>query len=120
MKQLTPFVHEGIFHTVELSEGESTELFRTLYANQNYRIAVCSEAQLPKIRFTVMDSDRNVLFTNINTNYTTTWDFTLNTNQQLIIAVEVETIDDTVSDEIPHGCVAVIIGVRKQEIGIRE
>ncbi len=114
VQQLTPFVHEGIFHTVELSEGESTELFRTLYANQNYRIAVCSEAHLPKIKFTVMDSDRNVLFTNVDTHYTTMWDFTLNASQQLIIAVEVETVDDAVSDEITRGCVAVIIGVRKQ------
>lgn len=109
-QQLTPFVHDGLFNVSELSEGESVEFTKTLYANQNYRIVLCSQPYLPKIKLTVMDSDRNVLFSNIDKNYATTWDFTIETNQLLIISVEMETVDDSISGGIARGCVAVLIG----------
>jgi len=109
-KQLAPFAHDGTFNVSELSEGESAELKKTFYANQNYRIVLCSQSQLPKIKLTVMDSDRNVLFSNIDQNYTTVWDFKTETSQYLIISVEVETVDDKVSGEIARGCVALLVG----------
>ena len=108
--QLAPFVHDGKYNVVELSEGESTELNKTFYANHNYRIALCAEPQLPKIKLTVMDSDRNVLFSNVDKNYAIVWDFTLETAQQLLISVEIETVDDRISDEIAKGCVALLAG----------
>ncbi|MCL2327458.1 MAG: hypothetical protein FWC39_02975 [Bacteroidetes bacterium] len=109
-QQLAPFAHDGIFNVSELSEGESTEFTKTFYANQNYRIALCSQSQLPKIKLTVMDSDRNVLFSNIDQNYATVWDFKTEASQRLIISVEVETVDDKVSGEIARGCVALLVG----------
>ena len=45
---LEPYVHDGIFNATELSEGESAELYKTFYSNQNYRIAICGDKQLPK------------------------------------------------------------------------
>ncbi|MDR1761698.1 MAG: hypothetical protein LBR55_04550 [Bacteroidales bacterium] len=109
--QLAPFIHDGVYNVTELAEGESTELHKILHANRSYRIAICSEPQLPNIKCTVMDSDRNVLFSNVDKNYATVWDFTTQASQQLIIALEVETIDDTMSDTIAQGCIALLIGV---------
>lgn len=113
IKQLATFSHDKVFNTIELSEGESAELHKTVQAHKNYRIAVCCETQLPKIKFSVIDSNRNVLFSNINNNYATMWDFKPEENLHLIIAVEIETIDDKVSDEIARGCVAILIGTQK-------
>lgn len=107
---LDPYVHDGIFNATELGEGESAELYKTFYSNQNYRIAICGDSQLPKIKFSIMDADRNVLFTNAKHSFKRVWDFKMEASQQLIISIEVETADDKVSDETARGCVAVLVG----------
>lgn len=107
---LDPYVHDGIFNATELSEGESAELYKTFYSNQNYRIAICGDAQLPKIKFSIMDADRNILFTNAKHSFKRVWDFKMESSQQLIISIEVETNDENISDEIARGCVAVLVG----------
>jgi len=116
--QLEPFVHDGIYNATELSEGESAELYKTFYSNQEYRIAICGEG-LSNIRFTIMDADRNELFTNNDgkgsKKYETVWDFKLESSQQLIISIEVPTDDMNLSDTMTRGCVAVLIGFNADE-----
>ncbi|MCK9563030.1 MAG: hypothetical protein M0R02_09975 [Bacteroidales bacterium] len=107
---LEPFVHDGIFNATELSEGESAELYKTFYSNQEYRIAICGAATLPTIKFQIMDADRNVLFTNQDKNFARIWDFKLEASQQLIISIEVQTDDERLSDTFARGCIAVLIG----------
>ncbi|MBK8808348.1 MAG: hypothetical protein IPO21_17670 [Bacteroidales bacterium] len=108
--ELDPYIHDGIFNATELSEGESAELFKTFYSGQEYRIAVCGDAALPPILFEIMDSDRNVLFSNKDADYAKVWDFKLEASQQLIVSIQVNTNDDKVGDLIAKGCVAVLIG----------
>lgn len=112
---LTPYVHDGIYNATELSEGESAELYKTFYSNQNYRIAICGDASLPKIKFTIMDADRNVLFTNADKNYARVWDFKMESSQQLIISIEVSPNEDKMTDTFARGCVAVLIGFSATE-----
>lgn len=112
---LNPYVHDGIYNATELSEGESAELYKTFYSNQNYRIAICGDASLPRIKFTIMDADRNVLFTNEDQNYARVWDFKMEASQQLIISIEIATVDDVLSDSFARGCVAVLIGFNATE-----
>lgn len=108
--ELDPYIHDGIFNATELSEGESAELFKTFYSGQEYRIAVCGDASLPPVEFEIMDSDRNVLFSNKDADYARVWDFKLEASQQLIVSIQVTTDDDKVGDEIAKGCVGVLIG----------
>jgi hypothetical protein len=112
---LEPYVHDGIYNATELSEGESAELYKTFYSNQNYRIAICGDASLPKIKFSIMDADRNVLFTNQDKNYARVWDFKMESSQQLIISIEVQTSDDKMTDQFARGCIAVLIGFSATE-----
>lgn len=112
---LEPFVHDGIYNATELSEGESAELYKTFYSNQEYRIAICGDASLPQIKFQIMDTDRNVLFTNLDKNFARIWDFKLESSQQLIISIEVQTNDENLSDEFARGCIAVLIGFNADE-----
>jgi hypothetical protein len=108
--QLNPYIHDGIYNATELSEGESAELFKTFYSGQEYRIAVCGGEALPPIEFEIMDSDRNVLFSNKEAGYARVWDFKLEASQQLIVSIQVTTDDDKASDIIAKDCVAVLIG----------
>ncbi|MDA3882052.1 MAG: hypothetical protein PF481_02090 [Bacteroidales bacterium] len=109
---LEPFVHDGIYNATELSEGESAELYKTFYSNQEYRIAICGDANLPTIKFQIMDADRNILFTNQDKDFARIWDFKLEASQQLIISIEVQTDDERISDTFARGCVAVLIGFK--------
>jgi len=113
--ELDPYIHDGIYNATELSEGESAELFKTFYSGQEYRVAVCGDASLPPIEFEIMDSDRNVLFSNKDADYARVWDFKLEASQQLIVSIQVKTNDEKVSDEIARGCVAVLIGFLNTE-----
>ena len=112
--ELLPYVHDGIYNATVLSEGETAELYKTFYSGQQYRIAVCGAKDLPPIHFQVLDADRNVLYDNEKDNYSTTWDFTLDASQQLLISIQVETSDE-LSDEILSGCVSVLVGFFNKE-----
>src|SRR5512133_2726747 len=81
--ELTPYIHDGNFHAAVLSEGEEAELYKTFYSDQQYRIAICGTETLPKIEFKVIDGNKNVLYDNKKNNYATTWDFKLESSQQL-------------------------------------
>ncbi|MCX7954795.1 MAG: hypothetical protein N3A01_06355 [Bacteroidales bacterium] len=107
--ELLPYVHDGIYNATVLSEGETAELYKTFYAGQEYRIAVCGDENLPPIQFQVLDTDRNVLYDNKKHNYAKTWDFKLQSSKQLIISIQVQTAEE-LTDQILSGCVAVLVG----------
>ena len=112
--QLLPYVHDGIFNATVLSEGETAELYKTFYSGQQYRISICKTDELPQIQFQVLDSDRHVLYDNKKDDYSKYYDFKLESSQQLIIAIQVQTKDE-LGDKILSGCVAVLVGFMNVE-----
>ena len=115
-KELTPYVHDGIYNATVLSEGETVELFKTFYSGQEYRLAVCGDKDLPPVEFQVLDQDKNVLYDNKDDNYAHTWDFTLESSQMLVISIQVQT-SDKLSDKIAEGCVSVLVGFLNSDEG---
>ena len=108
--ELAGYIHDGNYHAAILTEGEEAELYKTFYSGQNYRIAVCgSGTSLPPIEFQVMDAYKNVLFDNASDNTETSWDFSVESSQQLKITVKVP-ISDVNVDEPEEGCVAIMFG----------
>ena len=107
--ELTPYIHDGNYHAAILSIGEEAELYKTFYSDTDYRIAVCGSTNLPDIEFRVIDSDRNVLYSNKDKEYSMTWDFRLEASQQLKIFVKVPTAEG-MPEEIDSGCVAIMFG----------
>ena len=107
--ELTPYIHDGNYHAAILSIGEEAELYKTFYSDTDYRIAVCGSTNLPDIEFRVIDSDRNVLYSNKDKEYSMTWDFRLEASQQLKIFIKVPTADG-LPEEIDSGCVAIMFG----------
>lgn len=111
--ELTPYIHDGNFNAAILTEGEDAELFKTFFAGQEYRIAVCSSETLSKVEFNVMDVDRNVLYSNVSRNFAPTWDFKVSATQQLIITVKVHENPPSSNPEvIASGCVAIMFGLK--------
>jgi len=111
--ELVPFIHDGNYHAAILSEGEEAELYKTFYANQQYRVAVCGSDSSSLIEFKVVDANRNVLYSNREHNLSKTWDFKLEASQQLKIVVKVPVSNRKKPDaEILSGCVAIMFGFK--------
>ena len=108
--ELVPYIHDGNYHAAILLEGEEAELYKTFYSGQEYRIAICGSDNLPEIEFQIMDANKNVLYSNKDKDYERVWDFTLESSQQLKIAVIVPVGGDS-SDEPQSGCVAIMFGL---------
>ena len=108
---LHPYIHDGNYHAAILTEGEEAELYKTFYSDQEYRIGICGSDNMGDIEFTVYDASKNVLYTNKDKNYGRTWDFKLQTSQQLKISVKVPPNSDTAA-EPEQGCVAIMFGFK--------
>ena len=111
--ELIPYIHDGNYHAAILTEGEEAELYKTFYSGQEYRIAVCGGPEsIPDVEFQVIDAYKNVLYDNREHNLSRTWDFKLESSQQLKIAVKVPK-SNTVSEYPASGCVAIMFGFKE-------
>ena len=111
--ELTGYIHDGNYHAAILTEGEEAELYKTFYAGQSYRLAICGSEVLPAIEYQVVDAYKNVLYDNRQHSMVGTWDFTLESSQQLKVVVKVPVAEQ--KSEFPNsGCVAIMFGFREK------
>lgn len=111
--ELEPYIHDGNFHAAVLTEGEEAELYKTFYSDTDYRIAICGSDALPNVEFKVIDANKNVLYSNKDHNFSRTWDFKLQSSQQLKILVKVYPSGKN-ADEVVSGCVAIMFGFKEK------
>jgi hypothetical protein len=113
LPELGNYVHDGNYHAAVLVEGEEAELYKTFYSDMEYRVAICGEEKLPNVEFKVLDSNKNVLFSNKDKDgkYTKTWDFKLESSQQLKLIVKVSSLSKP-GDTPVSGCVAIMFGFK--------
>ena len=111
--ELTGYIHDGNYHAAILTEGEEAELYKTFYSGQSYRLAICGSEALPPIEYQVVDAYKNVLYDNRQHNMVGTWDFTLESSQQLKVIVKVPV--SAQKSEFPNsGCVAIMFGFQEK------
>jgi hypothetical protein len=114
LPELGTYTHDGNYHAAVLVEGEEAELYKTFYSDMEYRVAICGEDKLPKVEFKVLDSNKNVLYSNKDSEYSPTWDFRLQSSQQLKIIVKVLTGNQP--EETPaSGCVSIMFGFKTKK-----
>ena len=111
--ELNPYTHDGNYHAAVLTSGEEAELYKTFYSDTDYRISICGAPNLPEIEFRIIDSDRNVLYTNKDNDYSKVWNFRLEASQQLKIFVKVP-VSDGMPEEAASGCVAIMFGFKEK------
>ena len=112
LPELGAYIHDGNYHAAILVEGEEAELYKTFYSDIDYRVAICGEDKLPDIEFKILDSNKNVLYTNKkDATYAKTWDFKLQSSQQLKLIVKVTSFNQP--GETPaSGCVSIMFGFK--------
>jgi hypothetical protein len=105
------YTHDGNYHAAVLVEGEEAELYKTFYSDMEYRVAIVGESKLPAVEFKIMDVNKNVLYSNKDNAYAPTWDFKLQSSQQLKIVVKVSSFNKP-GDTPASGCVAIMFGFK--------
>ena len=109
--ELGAYTHDGNYHAAVLVEGEEAELYKTFYSDMEYRVAVTGEDKIPEVEFKVLDANKNVLYSNKDANYAKTWDFKLQSSQQLKLVVKVNSFNKP-GDTPASGCVAIMFGFK--------
>jgi hypothetical protein len=114
LPELGTYTHDGNYHAAILVEGEEAELYKTFYSDMDYRLAICGEDKLPQVEFRVLDANKNVLYNNKDKDFARTWDFKLQSSQQLKIIVKVSSFNKP--GETPaSGCVAIMFGFKTKK-----
>ena len=109
--ELGVYVHDGNYHAAVLVEGEEAELYKTFYSDMKYRVAIVGEENLSNIEFKVLDASKNVIYSNKDANFAKTWDFELQSSQQLKLVVKVP--EKSKAGETPaSGCVSIMFGFK--------
>ena len=108
---LSPYTHDGNYHAAVLVEGEEAELYKTFYSDMEYRVAVVGEGKLPAVEFSIIDENKNVLYSNKDHNFAKTWDFKLESSKQLKLVVKVSSFNKP-GDVPASGCVAIMFGFK--------
>jgi hypothetical protein len=114
LPELGPYTHDGNYHAAVLVEGEEAELYKTFYSDMEYRVAICGEDKLPNIEFKILDASKNVLYSNKDANYAKTWDFKLQSSQQLKLIVKVTSFNQA-GDTPASGCVSIMFGFKMKK-----
>jgi hypothetical protein len=111
LPELGSYTHDGNYHAAILVEGEEAELYKTFYSDMDYRVAICGEDKLPNVEFRILDSNKNVLYSNKDANYAKFWDFKLQSSQQLKLIIKVNSFNK--QGETPaSGCVSIMFGFK--------
>ena len=111
LPELGAYTHDGNYHAAVLVEGEEAELYKTFYSDMEYRVAICGEDKLPNVEFKVLDASKNVLYSNKDANFAKTWDFRLQSSQQLKLVVKVSSFNQA-GNTPASGCVAIMFGFK--------
>ena len=111
--ELIPYIHDGNYNAAILTEGEEAELYKTFFSDQEYRLSVCGSENLDEIEFKVVDANRKILYNNKDHDMATSWDFKLESSQQLKIVVKVPVKEGEKMD-IESGCVAIMFGFKEK------
>jgi hypothetical protein len=77
-------------------------------------VAIYGEDKLPNVEFKVLDANKNVLYSNKDANYAKTWDFKLQSSQQLKLIVKVSSFNKG-GDTPASGCVSIMFGFKMKK-----
>ena len=110
--KLHPYIHDGSYQAVIMTEGEEAEVYKTIFAGQKYRLYVCADNFLPNVEFVVSDIRRNILFDNRKNNNVKFWDFRPDASQQIKVTIRIpKTQKQSEASEIINGCVGILFGL---------
>ena len=103
----TQYIPDGQFYRALLQGDEQAEFNLTLFGGTTYRVAACSGLSDGNLIFTVLDKDRNVLYSNKEQNNDPYWDLVIANTMDVTIEAQ---LDQT---KAASGCAVMLIGFKK-------
>ena len=94
-----------------LSEGEEAELYKTFYSDMEYRLSICGDEGFHMSNSGFSMPIRMFSIQTRNRKYARTWDFKLQSSQQLRIVIKVPSSGQQ-GGTPASGCVAIMFGFK--------
>ncbi|MBN2663385.1 MAG: hypothetical protein JXR68_07020 [Bacteroidales bacterium] len=101
-----PYISDGQQYRSILTQGEVAEFRMTFFGGATYRIVAASEPADESVIFRLYDQNRNELFSNVNYNQSTYWDFKFTSTLECFIEAELP-------QGKPSGFVIMFIGFKQ-------
>jgi len=111
LPHLQPYIHDGGYQAVIMRSGEEAEVYKMVFAGQQYRLYICVDNQLPGVEFVVSDVRRNILFDNRKSDNVKFWDFKPEASQQIKVTIRIPKLQ---SGETISGCFGILFGLLDQ------
>lgn len=93
------FISTGQEYKAQLDENNKAKVHTTFYGGSQYRVIACTDNSSFPLVFSVYDKEKNLLFCNIDYDYTPYWNFTFTSTIDCIIEIELM-CDKPVKDEV--------------------
>jgi hypothetical protein len=101
------YIPDGQFYRALLTGEETADFTLTLFGGTTYRVAACSGLTDRNLVFTVLDRDRNVLFTNKEFSNDPYWDLAVANTIEVTIEAQLDPA------KLGSGCAVLLIGFKK-------
>lgn len=102
-----PFVTDGQTYTALLNGDEVAEFHATFYGESTYRIVGYSGSSEGNLIFSVYDRERNLLFSNVDYDNVSYWDFEFDSSMDCIIEAKLD------SKNVSSGFAVMLIGFQQ-------
>lgn len=102
----TDFISDGQDYRALLRTEEMAEFELTLYGGSTYRISACSGFEDGNLVFTILDQERNILFSNNEHQMAPYWDFEVRSTVSAIVEARLKPSDSE------SGCAVLLIGFK--------
>ncbi|MBN2894104.1 MAG: hypothetical protein JXL97_19695 [Bacteroidales bacterium] len=83
-----PYISDGQQYRALVTAGETAEFRMTFYGGATYRVVTASEPKENSVIFRLYDVNYNELFSNVNFNNSTYWDFQFTSTVECLIEAE--------------------------------
>ncbi|HNY09253.1 MAG TPA: hypothetical protein PKO42_05140 [Tenuifilaceae bacterium] len=101
------YVSDGQEYFASLKPDQVIEFRTTFFGENTYRITTCTSVKKGQVVLTVYDTDKNLLFSNRDYDYSPYWNFRFTSTVTCIIQV------DVVSQQFTPGYVMLLIGFKQ-------
>lgn len=112
MPMLGDYVISGRYQMQTISEGQEILVNRSLSKGIKYRFVIKGDEALPQNVILNVETQEGVqIYSNVDNNYSSVWDFTCDKTQRVKIWLSVPM--DSKSDTEPQkGCISFIVGIK--------
>lgn len=113
LPKLKPYLNTQQLANTVLLTGDKTQLTSTFYYGDEYRILICAQEALGKIKLNIKDASDKIIFTTSGYGMIM-WDFNLEATQDLTLEVISAPLEESKGGDglDKSGCVSIIMGFK--------